>query len=396
MKILLTADWHFDCNNRLDDFVASTEKMVNYAIDNKIKHIVIVGDMYRNWKPATVERRALHAVLAKAIFADINVIIVMGNHDVNDKEHRFIEHALSEFMDISSDKITLVYSKPQSVIIKDGAESHTIFMIPHLSKAYLANLHVNGPTSYKDAFVEAIKQGSDARLILSHTLVMDGIDGPVDPNSDRGLMLSDFKDFLRVPMFMGDIHKHMVLQQEPLVAYISPPERTTFKHIDDQMGFVVYTLGDLCGYEFVPLTTRKFFQITFDLNKKEFRFNGVGEPVSAPLDDGDRTDLIVAIIKATKEQITDSVMKMVIIGHKQDLNLLNRHSIIEHLRECNPYKIIKIAFDSTDDTVARDTAFTGHMTAQDAFKMWSEKQSYEDKRLGNAVHTAGLEILNEA
>jgi DNA repair exonuclease SbcCD nuclease subunit len=394
MKILLTADWHFDCNNRLEDFVASTEKIVNYAIDHKLKHIFIVGDMYRNWKPSSAERMALHAVLAKAVFASIDVTIVMGNHDVNDKEQNFIQHALSEFVDIGSERIVLVYNEPKSQILRDGDKSYVVMLIPHLCKAYLRRKGPNGST-YKEAFRDVLKRSSAASLVLSHTLVMDGLDGPINPNDERGLMLSDFKDVLAAPMFMGDIHKHMVLQQDPIVAYISPPERTTFKHVDDQMGFVVYDLAEK-SYEFVPLNTRKFFQIGIDLNKKEFSFHGVGEKVSAALGDGDRTELIVSIIKAAAEAMNDAVVKVVVTGHKQDLNLINRHAVIEHLKQCKPFKIVKVAFDSTDDTVARDTAFTGHMTAQDAFRMWSEKQTYADKELGVAIFDAGMEILNEA
>jgi DNA repair exonuclease SbcCD nuclease subunit len=394
MKILLTADWHFHDTNRLEDFVASTEKMVNYAIDNKIKHIFIVGDMYFNWKPSTAERTALHAVLAKAIFAGIDVVIIMGNHDVNEKEQRFIQHSLSEFVAISSDKITLVYSKPRGIILKDGDRSYTVYMIPHLSKAYLATLHAKGPTSYKDAFLEAVTQGNPASLILSHTLVMDAIDGPAT-NEERGLSLADFKTVLMTNMFMGDIHGHKILQESPLVGYISSPERITFNEIDDLKGFVVFDLASQ-EYEFVPLNTRKFFQLTMDLNKCEFKFQGVGEPVSEPMGQGDRTDIAVAILKAAKEMISDAVVKLVIIGHKSELNLINRHAVINQLKLCNPFKIVKVAFESTDDTVARDVTFNGHMTAQDAFKKWAEKQTYEDKTLGEAVFAAGLEILNEA
>ena len=78
---------------------------------------------------------------------------------------------------------------------------------------------------------------------------------------------------------------------------------------------------------------------------------------------------------------------------KQELNLIHRHAVISQLKACLPYKIVKVSFDSTDDTAVRDSQFTGHLTAQDAFKMWHEKQVYQDKALGAAVYTAGMEVL---
>lgn len=394
MKILLTADWHFHDTNRLDDFIAATTKMVDYAIDHKIKDIFIVGDMYFNWKPSSVERMALHSVLAKAVFAGIDVVIVMGNHDVNEKEQRFIQHALSEFIDISSEHITLVYSRPHSRLLRFGGKSYGVFMIPHLSKAYLAQVWPDG-AKYKEAFLDAIKQGNASNLILSHTLVLDAIDGPVNPENERGVQLSDFRDVLKVPMFMGDIHGHKILQQNPVVGYISSPERITFNEVDDQKGFVVYDLAE-SSYEFIPLATRKFFQISMDLEKNEFSFRGAGSNISAPIEPGDRTDILVAIIRAAADQIQDAVVKLVITGHKQDLALINRHAVISYLKQCNPFRIVKVAFDSTDDTAARDASFTGHLTAQDAFRRWTDKQVYEDRSLGAAVFKCGMEMLDEA
>ena len=382
MKILLTADWHFDCNNRLEDFVASANYMVDYAIKNQIKNFIIVGDMYRNWKPSA-ERQEFHKILARLILCDINVTLVLGNHDVNELQLNFLQHALSEFVDVGNKQISLVYREPRMIAIEDKK----IYVIPHLSKAYLKG------RTYVEAFKAALELTGEADLALSHTLVFDAIEGKCDGSDPRGVSLADFKDNLKCPMFMGDIHGHKVVQQDPLVAYISSPERITFNEIDDLKGFVVYEFGPNPHYTFVPLPVRKFFQITLDLNKNEFWFSGVGEVIREPIDSGDRTEIIVAIIKAVQELIKDSVVKLVVIGHKQELNLIHRHAVISQLKACLPYKIVKVSFDSTDDTAVRDSQFTGHLTAQDAFKMWHEKQVYQDKALGAAVYTAGMEVL---
>ena len=388
MKILLTADWHFDCNNRLEDFVKAANYMVGYAIKNQVCNFIIVGDMYRNWKPSSVERQEFYRILASLLIANIDVTLVLGNHDVNDKEPNFFQHALSEFEHISNKKITLIYREPRVITIED----RRILIIPHLANAYLKG------RPYKEAFKAALRDAEDYALVLSHTLLFDGIAGPHNDADPRGLSLADLKDHLHVPMFMGDIHGHKILQWEPpgpLVGYISSPERITFNEIDDQKGFVIYTMDKLNGYEFVPIPARKFFQITLDLDKNEFWFSGVGEPSREPIGAGDRTEILVAIIKAVQDLIKDSVVKLVVVGHKRELNLINRHAIISQLKACQPYKIVKVSFDSNDDTVVRDSNFTGHLTAQAAFKMWSEKQVYDDKNFGAAVHQAGMEILNE-
>jgi DNA repair exonuclease SbcCD nuclease subunit len=385
MKILLTADWHFDCNNRLEDFVASANYMVDYAIKNQIKDFIIVGDMYRNWKPSA-ERQEFHKILARLILCDINVTLVLGNHDVNEKEQTFLQHALSEFVDVGNKQITLVYREPKMLTI--GGKK--IYVIPHLSKAYLKG------RTYIEAFKAALEPTGEADLALSHTLMFDAIEGKGEATDPRGVSLADTKGLLKCPMLMGDIHGHKVVQQDPLVAYISSPERITFNEIDDLKGFVVYEFGDNPHYSFVPLPVRKFFQITMDLNKNEFWFSGVGEAIRAPIESGDRTEILIAIIKAVQDLVKDSVMKLVVTGHKQDLNLINRHAVISQIKACLPYKITKISFDSTDDTVARDTQFTGHLTAQSAFKLWLDKQVYTDKDMNAAVQSAGMEILNEA
>lgn len=389
MKILLTADWHFDRNNRLEDFVAATDYMVDYALNHEIKHFFILGDMYRDWTPTSVERTAFHQVLAKLVLGDVHVHLLLGNHDVNDKQPEYLQHALSEFVDIGSSQIHLYHKGPEIIRIAEKR----ILMLPHLSRAYLQGL--KKPATYAEEFLRAIATpGAD--LILTHALFFDAIDGPYNPEDVRGLSFKDMAPALKCPMIMGDIHSGKVLQEDPFVAYTSSPERITFNEIRDQKGCIIYDL-ETKQHEFLPSPARKFFQLTVDLAQRSFWFTSpaLKESKVAPLPAGDMTDIMVSILSAAGSEISNAVVKLVVSGPKQETIRINRHAVITHLKEHNPYKIAKVSFVVTDDTVVRDSTFTGHLTPQDAFDKWYGKQNYESKEMAAAVRQLGMEMLNE-
>ncbi len=385
MKLLLTADWHLDRNNRLEDFISAIGFITTYAVEERIEHVCILGDIYRDWMPSSVERMAFHHALKALVDNKIFTTIVLGNHDINEKQTNFFQHALSEFVGISNPLIRFVYESPKLI---DFA-GHSVLAIPHLSRAYTKDLMLQ-----REAFSAALTRFSGQyELAVGHALIFDAIDGACNPEDPRGLHLKDISPLLTAPLFLGDIHAQKIVNTQPLIAYTGSPERVTFNEIEQTKGFLVYDLS-LKSPQFVSVPARKFFQINVDMDSREFSFKGAGGAGSMPLGSGDTTNSLVSVIKAAAEVISGAVVKLVVTGHIKDLGVINRAAIIAQLKLCSPYKIAKISFVCNDNTVARDTAFTEQLTPGDAFNRWADKQNYQDIQLQASVLSAGRELLN--
>lgn len=381
-KILLTADWHFNKDNRLQDFVSSTATIIDYAIKEKVEHFFLLGDIYKTWTPSSIERIEFHKLIRRLKNANIPVSVILGNHDIDDKQPSKYNHCMSEFVGLGIDNVNLYYDKVETVDIL----GKKVLIIPHLSKVFLQG------RSYKDVFVEEAKKHK-ADLLLTHVLMMDAIDAPMPP-SDRSITFADVKDVVTCPMFMGDIHGHKLLREDPVMGYVGSPERITFNEMSEKKGFVVYDL-DTQEYEWKETPARRFVQLKIDVDKNVFSIKGAVDIDDNPFDAGDHTDVTVALLKALKKDIIEgSVFKLIVTGHKNTLDRMNRSAVIAQVRECLPSKIAKVSFDYNNSTVQRDVEFSGHLSADEAFKMWLGKQEYDDK-LKNSVAVKGLEILSE-
>ena len=92
MKIIHCADLHLDskletnldrakANSRRRELVLSFEKMVDYALKNSVKAVIVAGDMFDHNKITKSTVQTIASIISKA--PEIDFLILAGNHDNN-------------------------------------------------------------------------------------------------------------------------------------------------------------------------------------------------------------------------------------------------------------------------------------------------------------------------
>lgn len=101
----MSADWHVGqyntgpeiagVNQRIHDLIAAVTEMRNYAIRNEIKHMLLLGDIFKTKSPTMFYLSVVSELLYGLRSCGIHLWIMIGNHDDYPSEGQ--THALSVF-----------------------------------------------------------------------------------------------------------------------------------------------------------------------------------------------------------------------------------------------------------------------------------------------------------
>lgn len=106
MKILTSGDWHLDCfkigkidsetdlDLRVKDFFDAVDRMIDYAIENKVDIFIVNGDLFKG-RTSTHLIETLIAARFKKIASHMELIINLGNHDYTPKQLSYGIHTYS-------------------------------------------------------------------------------------------------------------------------------------------------------------------------------------------------------------------------------------------------------------------------------------------------------------
>lgn len=387
MRLLLTADWHLDKSNRLDDFEKSITFMVDYAIQHSIRKFFILGDLYRDWHSSPVEKDIVHKILLRLAKAKVDVYIILGNHDVDDKN---LLNGMTATQELATLKVpgVRIISEPEIIAVGD----HTIVALPHLSKRFLEAERKK--TGAEVTYLSVLRKymSNSPSLALGHMLIADALKGASDMGADspRSVRLHELTTGFNIPMFFGDIHLPQRMSTSPIVEYVGSPDRINFGEASDEKRFIVYDIATK-GYESIAIPNRLFFDIKVNLDTNIIRLAGAtsGE---LPMDDRPPMDNLRALLAAIAPTLKDSVVKFSVEGHKDKIDQLIKHELAASLKDTKPYLIKSVTFLVTDDTTVRDNTYSKIPTDLEAFTYWVSSKPYSEE-MKTKVMAAGTDLL---
>src|SRR4030043_282408 len=94
MKILHFADLHLGVetygridpatgiSSRLLDFLSALDKLVEYALENRVALALFCGDAYKNRKPSQTQQREFARRINRLSTSGIPIFLLIGNHDL--------------------------------------------------------------------------------------------------------------------------------------------------------------------------------------------------------------------------------------------------------------------------------------------------------------------------
>jgi exonuclease SbcD len=383
MKILHFADFHLGVENygrtdpatglssRLGDFLSALDKLVDYAIGDKIDLVLFCGDAYKTREPSPTQQREFARRINRLATAGIPVFLLVGNHDLPNAVGRAT--ATEIFSTLAVPHI-YVSGRPDISKIPTAGGTVQIVSLPWLRRSPLLSREESRDLSFdeiKERLQQALTQviaekaaaldSSLPAIMAAHVAVVGargGSENLMIIGQEHSVLLSS----IALPAFdyvaLGHIHKYQVLQPEnPPVVYAGSLERVDFGEENDEKGFcVVEITTDASGHRhtafaFHPLSGRRF--LTID--------------VALEAEDGDPTGTVLQAIAAQGDRARDAVVRLN-ISQPEQLAGLRDGEIRSALKEAHNFTIARDIRRETRLRLGNSTAETIAPLA--ALKAW--------------------------
>ena len=368
MKIITFADAHIgistystidpktNLNTRVLDSLNGIDQIINYAEENNIKYILFAGDMFKNALPSPTLVREINKRIKASAEKGIKWIIQDGNHDVSP-----LETAKSALDPLSTLKVENV--------------EHTRF-----EKTYMIDNNIRVlvlPTYTTQEEVENIlsKHNDNIKtIVMGHFTSLNAKlnDWLIASNEDA----IDIKIFQKpniLAVVLGHLHKHQILNTNPLSYYCSSTIRTDFNEEHDKKGFVVLDIDNNynVSYIFKEIKTQEFLSVKMDL---------VGEE--------DAQANVMAYLNHIKNDLNDKVVRVQLTLDKE--NNINDNEILEFLKNNNVSYIANISKIFDREQLIRNKDINEQITEEEALREYFKDNSDKDE-----IIKLGISIINE-
>ena len=334
-KIAILGDPHFghsaNCGHinpetglhtRLEDFCATFDQVLDYCEENRPRHLIILGDIYRHNHPTMIQQREFAKKLRRLQDMEQETLIIKGNHDITVSASS--AHSTAPFQELGMSYITIV-SEPSIYWSEHPTERGrphflAITCMPYLHKARLG-LRDNKELlkAYKKKVKELLVQGGEHQIFIGHQTP----EGAIPPQHQ--VELSTTGEFV-VPTailkefdaaFFGHIHKIQKLNDAPPIWVCGSMDRIDFAEANEDKKLFIY---DVESKEVTthPLRVRDFAAIKIDVRDVE--------PTAI-------SSTILETIE--KRKVKDAVTKLTIEINEADKGFINYKEIEIALKDAH-------------------------------------------------------------
>jgi len=395
---------------RTVDFMKAFEYVVDKCIQDLHPDLLIVpGDVYDHPSPSNEVRGFLSSQLEKLTSEKIPVVILLGNHDVYQKNHalkdiqelglkniRVIEEPtilkyqdvkflmFPYSLDIEQKKITIreEFNKFLATIKEEDDGTPSIFF-GHFG---VQNAKIN---EYIDReFIANINTETDTNTTT--TEITDEAKKAFRNNNPNDICNDDLDDIGADYVFLGDYHEFQILGTKKCIAmYGGSLEKSDFSEIKQTKGFLFYDSDaqpdektGKCRFIECP-NCRPMIELkgNFDDIKKQFAKE-------------DSTKLKNAIVKISFVGTTDELIAYStgLEGFKKELR-----EKIDPVHIISIQKIKNQAQDEEASKLEKEIMEKGHMEAEDVIKVVKEilAEKIKDEKELEATNVLAQEIYDE-
>ncbi len=389
MKILHFADLHLGVetyghtdpttglSTRLLDFLASLDKVVDYAIENEVDLVIFCGDAYKTREPTQTQQREFARRINRLSSNDIPIFLLVGNHDLPNAIGRATS---TEIFDTLSVKNVYVSNRPEIYNIPTRSGVIQVASLPWLRRSALLSREDTKNLDFEQmrerlqqALTGAIElHGSklDPKLpaiLAAHVWVVGaqiGTEKQMTIGQEHVLLLSNVANPAFDYIALGHIHKHQVLSENPPVAYAGSLSRIDFGDETDEKGFYLVEIEPekaggqrQVSFEFHPLEGRRFLAIDVALEEQ----------------DSDPTATVLQAIAKQGKKIKEAIVR---------LNITLPSSLEGQLRDADIRETLEEAhFSTIAREIQREARLRlGQFTAEEITPLEALKKYLESKK----------------
>ena len=265
-------------DTRTQDILNNVEQAIDYAVKQNVDMIIITGDFYHIKRPDQIFRRLLSQKIEKMLSFDIDVYLMLGNHD----QGRTRAHDLVELVELST-QIPNLHVIEKEEIFNIDKHCATLCFFPHINKIEM-NIKKEEFHDYQMKHIDALQlrakaSQADHKLFFGHfgtdaSKIGNSIDlGYVSHGKAIPLKIFDEKVWTKV--YLGDIHKQQELNS--FCRHMGSIAKVDFGEEGEKKGFYFYENG---RDEFIEVKDRNFMTIEADLTGDSIeQFNTLEEIV---------------------------------------------------------------------------------------------------------------------
>jgi len=271
-------------SSRFHDFLATFDKLVDYAIDKKADLVLFCGDAYKSRAPSQTQQREFAKRIKRLSEAGISVFLLVGNHDLPNAAGRA---TTAEIYDTLAVENVYVANHPSTHKVQTKSGAVQIVALPWLRRSTLLSKEDAKNLNFEQlnqrmqevltniVKTEAEKLDPELPAVLAaHVWVSGarvGSEETMTIGQEHVLLPGNVADPAFDYVALGHIHRHQVLVQQPPVVYSGSLERLDFGDEKDDKGFYIVDIkvdkdsGRKTSYKFHPLDVRRFLTIRVEI-----------------------------------------------------------------------------------------------------------------------------------
>ncbi|MEE9365169.1 MAG: exonuclease SbcCD subunit D [Dehalococcoidales bacterium] len=389
MKILHFADLHLGVetyghtdpttglSTRLLDFLASLDKVVDFAIENEVDLVIFCGDAYKTREPTQTQQREFARRINRLSANDIPIFLLVGNHDLPNAIGRATS---TEIFDTLSVKNVYVSNRPEICNIPARSGTVQVASLPWLRRSALLSREETKNLDFeqmKERLQQALTGAIELHVskldptlpavLAAHVWVAGaqiGTERLMTIGQEHVLLLSNVANPAFDYIALGHIHKHQVLSENPPVAYAGSLSRLDFTDEADEKGFYLVEIepeksGEQrqVSFDFHPLEGRRFLTIEVALEEQ----------------DSDPTATVLQAIAKQGKKIKEAIVRLDITVPAQLEGQLRDADIREALEEAHFSTVAR-------ETVRETRLRLGQFTAEEITPLEALKKYLESKK----------------
>ncbi|MDP7285648.1 MAG: exonuclease SbcCD subunit D [Dehalococcoidales bacterium] len=332
-------------SSRLLDCLTALDKVVDYALENKVDLVLFCGDAYKTREPSPTQQREFAKRISRLSAGNIPVFLLVGNHDLPNATG---QATATEIFDTLAVKNVYVSSRPDIYQIPTPSGPIQIVSLPWprrsalLSREEAKNLDFNQiKERLQQELTFAIKKmlaelnPALPTIMAAHVWVTGatvGSEKMMTIGQEPALLLGNLANPAFDYVALGHIHRHQVLNESPPVTYAGSLERLDFNDEADEKGFYLVEIesGPTTGqrqvsFDFHPVSGRRFLTIGVTLEPKDL----------------DPTATILNAIAEQKEKVEEAIVRLDITLPAQIESRLRDGDIRDALKEVHYFTVAR-------------------------------------------------------
>ncbi len=258
-------------------------RTAKYAIENKARLFVVLGDMFDRTHVSPTFRELIRRDVIEPLEKEgIEVWILAGNHDQPHGEKKGT--SIDDFRGYGNVK---VFRKPGVEEVETGGKSFEFILVPYLHPEQIAKLvkeKEGTEISREQMFLigqRVLKQWianrcgeleTDYKILLGH-YYLEG--AKLRETSCPEILPGEFSftrdmipETLNLAVF-GHVHLHQVIGSSPEIVYTGAVERIDWGEREDKKGFIVISPLSDNLWEFKELPVREMMKISLEIKAGE-------------------------------------------------------------------------------------------------------------------------------